>query len=296
MSNDNEIQAAFDRLRHVLGSLPLSVSAEGEQYQKVTLLGSKAAKEIADYPGSETIQTSYSIASIEILAIGDHLLAMDRILTPPVSTFTPWAVARAILERSSLACWLLEEGISSQSRASRGMNVRLQYLEDSKKYVYGVLNGNQQGDHALIQAGRHIEEQQMKLVAQAKSLGIKPKLNKNGKLIGFSEGLPSATKLASLAHGEGDTYRLLSGSTHGGFWATRSLSLDIPSDSRVPTRQLTIEQGLFLMINCLDWYTRPNWSFFKLQGWDLKGLATVLDTEYDMAAIKSDTRFWKFEA
>jgi hypothetical protein len=219
--------------------------------------------------------------------------ALERTLVEPVMTFAPWTTARGVLESASVAAWLLEVEVEPLTRVSRGMTLRLKHLEDEKTYAGAALERHPEAAEYLKAAGPHVEQRIKSIVEQATTLEVPQKHDRNGRLIGFNEVMPSVTELADLAFSEGATYRLLSAVAHGRWWARRAVGLRPVEGKKAVEPYLTLEAALFLILNAIDWFTRPTWAYFKLNGWDLQRLASTLELQYNQAALNESTRFWR---
>ena len=127
----------------------------------------------------------------------------------------------------------------------------------------------------------------------AAAVGIKRRLSKKGKLIGFGDGLPSATRLAEI-FGEGPRYRLLSAVTHSAMWATIPLSYKrVDRSPNALTQNLRPVIALSLIQDSMEWFARIAWDYFTLNGWGLKRLSSIFESEFDKLDFAEDNRFWK---
>lgn len=285
-------QAKFDQLRAVLHVLPEALGALMDE-MKLPLDGSRASVERRD--GGDVAKSAHEQAELAIVVAADHMRALERELTNPVMTFAPWTTARGILEAAAVAMWLLGD-VDLNTRVARSLSLSLRHLKDEETYVCDAhrRDPNNAGFIAAIPDTRarfeHLEK-------RAASLSVPPKRDKRGRLIGFGEGMPSTTDLVDNELGEGGTYRLLSAIAHGRTWANLALGLRHIEQAGEPAveQHLTVEAAQFLIFNALDWFARPSWAYFKLNGWDLNKLVSILEAAYDQASLVKETRFWRIK-
>src|SRR5664280_2240002 len=81
----------------------------------------------------EPPHTAFSVVNLKLIAAKDHLLALRRLLEPPVTLYGPMTMARASVEASAAAYWLLDPAISVRERVARGLGDRLRNAEESVK-------------------------------------------------------------------------------------------------------------------------------------------------------------------
>jgi hypothetical protein len=285
-------QITFEKLRDTVSGLPSAVGLLMDEMAEPRN-GSQAAKE--RLAAGEIAKAAHLQARIAIIVAGDHMFALRRQLVEPVMTFAPWTTARGVLEAAASAMWLLEcDNVTT--RIARSLSLRLRHLEDERTYV---LDAGQRHPKvsSFVEAAPDIEARIQRLEQQARKLGIAPKWNKRQQLIGFGEGMPNITELVDSQLQEGGTYRLLSAAAHGRTWANLALGLkrNVSQGRLVLQQSLTLNAALFLVVSSLEWFSRPVWAYFELNGWDLERLRTVLEAEYDKASLRPATRFWRLE-
>jgi hypothetical protein len=71
--------------------------------------------------------------NIKLMAAKDHLASLRRLLEPPVTLYGPMTMARASIEASAAAYWLLDPGISVRERVARSLGDRLRSADESVK-------------------------------------------------------------------------------------------------------------------------------------------------------------------
>ena len=285
-------QAKFDQLRAVLHVLPEALGALMDD-TKQPLDGSRAFVERRD--GGEVAKSAHVQAGLAIVVAADHMSALERELTDPVMTFAPWTTARGILEASAVAMWLLGD-VDLNTRMARSLSLRLRHLKDQETFARDA-HRRDPGNAGFIAAIPDIRARFQHLEKRAASLSIPAKRDKRGRLIGFGEGMPSITELADNELGEGGTYRLLSAMAHGRVWANLALGLRHLKQKGEPVveQHLTVEAAQFLIVKALDWFARPGWAYFKLNGWDLNKLVSILEAAYDQASLVEEARFWRIK-
>ena len=258
---------------------------------------------------SQYLEHAYNqVEAIIFYKAADHLDAIGRTLTPPILTYSPWASARCVLEACSLAYWLADTDIDFKERTCRILNVELKSTKDGLSYLRSI-----EDISAGVEVGKDkssIEELETTigiLRETAREIQISEKCNRKGRLMGFGDGLPTYADLADIAFGAGDTYRLLSGATHGESWA-HFISTEAREcgdvDSLILEPSFREESALHIAIHITEWYAKSVWRLTLLSGWNLKMLARVLEEEYDKLSvvlqskyatqeISDEKRFWR---
>jgi len=291
-----QMAAGFARIRSVLGVLPEAVGKQMDDHGNRPNADSQAVAEFAKCADSEAPRTLYSQAGIALVVAGDNMFALDRVLTEPVMSFAPWVLGRTILEAASLAMWLLDPTVDLETRMSRSMSLRLSHLRDQATYARTAPRRQVEAEDQLTHAVSHVAERVKSIEMQGRQLGIPLKRDKKGRLIGFGCGMPPATQLADI-FGEASTYRLLSGLAHGRMWAQLALGMRrTRSDEPAVEQHVTPVAALFLVVCAVEWFSRPAWNYFQLNGWDVIRLAATLERAYDQVGLGEHTRFWRMAA
>lgn len=283
---------AFEQMRSTLDSLPTAVGALMDEMGMAPREGSVAAAERSSY--GETAKAVHVQAERAILRVADHMRGLERQLVPPVMTFAPWTTARGALEAAAIAMWLLED-INSMTRLGRSLTLRLEHLRDEGTFARDALE-RRPDVSALAETIRHIDTREKHLVERATQLKIPIKRDKSKrKVIGFGTGMPSITNLADQQLGEGYTFRLFAAAAHGREWAATALSLrPVMIEGVLQMEQsLTPEKAGYLIVSATDWFARPVWKYFCLNGWDLQSLEAIYEKAYDEALFLETTRFWR---
>ena len=277
------------RGRGALGSLPRRVGKRIDVYQQEPSPGSLAAFELATSPRPQSVASSHILAKLLLTSSADYMFGLQRTLKEPTMTEAPFALARGVLEAAARASWLLDPNIDVVTRVSRSMSLRLSGLESQ-----ATLTRSSEKSHRVAFAGvlQKSQGQIGSLKREAKTLGIRVRIKK-GKLTVFGEGLPSNVNLAAR-FGEEPMYRLLSAVAHSEYWATFSVSY-VKSDRKagVVEQGLRPEAALFLTQACIKWFSRVAWDYFALNGWGLKRLSSILESEFDKISVAAPDRFWR---
>ncbi|MDA0770969.1 MAG: hypothetical protein BZY79_06190 [SAR202 cluster bacterium Casp-Chloro-G4] len=286
-------QPQFENTIEILQTLPDalgSIMVDNDHQPFTNSQASLEQKEI-DYP--DLITTGYRQGYWGIEFAADHMSLLKRALTEPLMTFSPWTLARIILESSSTGYWLLDTSIDGHERVSRSFSLRLQELREQATFgrdaIAQEINTSSHFQDASLVIDKRIEH----LKDRATSLGIRHKLDRRNRLIGFGDGMPGATDLARSAFNDSLDYRLLSGLTHGRFWANISLALRKVDGRSKLEQDMTLTRALYIVTSVIHWFSKTTWEYFKLFGWNLKQAVAILERLYDQAKFTTETRFWR---
>ena len=258
--------------------------------------GSQAAKEMANFANPAVLEEAHAHGTRSLVYACDHAFALNRAIAEPVLSVAPWACARQVLELGSLCIWMLDTQIGPVDRATRGLNVRLEGICRSLVYFRKLRQRNPSTKVAIDQAIQYAENRINYLKSQAQALGIKERFDrKTGKRFqGFGDKSTSITERIESAFPDAIDYALLSAAAHGDSWAILALSIEVVSDN--PPSGMTglrPEYAVWLVTNALQAIALCLWTQYRLYGWDEGQLGAVLDTAYDQAGLKPQTRFWR---
>lgn len=261
---------------------------------------SQAFREAALTGGSEAIEAAYIQGIGQYLFVSlDHMLALERSFRPLPQTLTlaPWTCTRVILESCSKSIWLLDSEISAKERAARSLNFKLSDQLELLKYIRADRPDQSKKSQATELATARAEARIAELRSQAEKMNIVEKTNRNERFIGFGSGMPSTLDLIRFGLGQDmvSKYRLLSAAMHGSRWATltvgartgRSLAGPIAVPQLLPTYAMS------LVITSIQSFALSAFNHFKLYGWELGVLHTILEDGYDQANLNQDARFWR---
>ena len=270
---------------------------------------SQRMRELASCPESPYLKAAYDhVETIIFYGAADHIDAIGRALTPPILTYSPWASTRCVLEVCSLAHWLADINIGFKERTCRMLNVELKSRMDGLSYLRSVEKKSSGTQVESVKSSiKGMSDTVEDLRKAAIEVQVSEKSNRNGRFLGFGSGLPSYANLADIAFSAGDTYRLLSGATHGEFWArflTTVAREHGDEESLILEPSFREDSALHIAIHVTEWYAKSVWMLALLSGWNLKRLAKILEDEYDNLSvvlqskyssmeISDDKRFWR---
>jgi hypothetical protein len=296
--DDSNLQISVEGYKDIKGtldSLGLALRPLFDAHSSHWEQGSLAEKEAVSFPESEAIATAYSQAFIAIVVAGDHLAAVNRVLTEPVMTFAPWTALRVILESSATALWLLTKGISAKERVARSMALRYQYLLDGRTFSREAPGRFTMQPDTMRMNLQQIEQQLRDIENTAKARNIKLAHDSKGQVTGIGNGVPSMVDLIRRTLGEVQMYRLLSALAHGRTWAQVPLGFRYVENIKIKalTQHLDPVMAASVIVNAIIWHNRAVWAYFDLAGWDLESLKSVLEQHFDQAHLVAETRFWR---
>lgn len=252
--------------------------------------GSLGAIELQTFERTESILTAYSQGVTLIEVAADHLYALTRTLTEPMSSIAPWTLARAVLESSALSCWILTTKISAKSRVSRSFALRyegffqhLNYLRASGQFIEAT------------KLNERIEE----VEALALTMGFSKLRNAKGNRTGIGQVMPSITDIIRDTLGEEANYRLLSAMAHGHHWAFGPLSFkkigatDIQRNPiMIMEKYMPVEAVLWLCSNVIIYFTQPIKLQSELYGWEMEQLNVFIHSAFNEMGIHPDSGLW----
>ena len=292
MSELRITQAQVIQCAKALTLLPEKIQEAMAKYNQTPEPDSPAAQELKTCPAPQHLETAYALAIQRLFVVFDHMGALHRAFSEPWLTYSPWTCARGALESCSVADWLLEPGIDYKERVSRSFNLRLQNLRSQITFFRSE-------PEPPPDAIPNLEGRVAHLRTEARRLAIPEKPSRKGQLLGFGAGNLSYTQLIDRFFGEGESatlgYPLLSAAAHGTNWAVGSLGsttiVDDEGARREPT--LTPMMALWLIVDAVQWLSRPAWSYFVQYGWDLGEAREILEEAYNLARIAETERFWR---
>ena len=276
-------------IREPLTVLPEAVLAQdGEEFSPFSARAPAATEALAT--SDEAIRDVLLRARLPILAAGDHLKALARLLTPLVLTASPWTVTRTILEATARASWLLNPDIPAKERVARCLVLEYQESKELPKRGRAVKSpSNLDGVEQIPKWA------QILISRKATSLGISLKLGKKGGIARIG-GTPTSVTSTDIIRDEYDEelyYRVLSGAEHQELWALDYLSGADVSGSDGYLREFTMrsEQYWSLVKFPVWWYARAVWLYFSHLGYDLDRLETTLSEAGRPGGLPE--RYWK---
>ena len=287
----------YSQVANALASLPDSIWEIIEVVRINPPPNSQVERELKQCPMPQHLEPAYTQAQSAVFHVAaDHIRAVSRELTPRALTYSPWASARCVLEACSRAYWLSDTKINHTERASRILNIRLQNVKNSVAYIRSTENL-----HNGFSA-KQIKQQEKRidyLRSEANKLNILEKLDRRKRFLGFGNGMPSYTDLATSVFEAGDIYGLFAGATHGQEYtsvlSTQLLEDTGEGDGKNRILNITEESALLIGSLVIEWFAKAAWEVFKIHGWNMKALATILENTYDEIGVKNtaEIRFWR---
>lgn len=223
-------------------------------------------------------------ARIAIIVMADHLESLHRLIgKEPLMVFSPWVLARAILEEASIVLWLLDGKISCKERWSRSLNTRLAGLKVQKRIA---------SSDTSFENPHQIASRIADLSVLAGRLGISRRGERNNPNRFGNKGRPPLTDRIRKTLGEETAYRILSAMTHGDNWALISMGFARDAEGRYGP-DLNYVGAVYVISKAIDWFARAHWQYGHHYGFDLEELNTTLEEEYDKAGLSEAVRFWR---
>jgi hypothetical protein len=211
--------------------------------------------------------THQNAAGICIRSSGYLLFALAQLYQPDMALFGFQVIARAIVESSMKAWWLVDPTASIDTRLARLYVDNLTNINEMTKV--GRLNSD---DAESVDMRREM------LVERAESAGVPPLYNRKGKLIGFGEvDSPTSTEtagkfFAALGYELGEFwYRSLSAICHGTAYGLLDhyTVVDIPnSDFQTLAPQLSIEDVIHIAVLSMQAHLGAIQFHSMYLGWD----------------------------
>ncbi len=260
---------------------------------------SQAEQELAASAEKELLETAFSQSGMLIEFVADVATAYAKSLTTPTQTIAPWTLARSVLESASLAIWLMDTTIAEGDRLKRSFALRYEGLVQQEKFARSI-----QQTSLVEDVGKRILEVERKAI----KAGSKQLQDKGGKRKGIGFVMPSVTEIISKMLDREWLYRILSGAAHGHFWALNSLSFDLVGNAggafktkarsgvRVHQMQKSLSpiSVLGLSTEVLRALSMAIWTRFRLFGWNLSEIVTLMEISFDRIGVRNDkSRFWR---
>jgi hypothetical protein len=162
--------------------------------------------------GETPVRTAYAAAAVFLLTAADCLRAMADSVNVLTTTYTAGVLARAVMEPSAQAWWLLEGGIGARRRVIRSILIRASSARWLGEAVKVADPAGEASDYG---------EDQARVRAYAAQLGLSYVCNDNKTECG-GEVLPGYTKRAKSfekAVGVSAAYSIYSGAAHAELYA-----------------------------------------------------------------------------
>ncbi len=257
---------------------------------------SKASLELASFQDPGLVTTAYNDGDILTEVVADQLIAFAKTISEPMQTIAPYTCVRSLLEASAIGCWLLDPQIDVRTRVGRSLAFRFEGMTQREKYWRST--GDKQTTNVAASRIEQAEQRALKL-------GF-PQFQKDGRISGIGQKMPSTTDLIRDVLHEDQTYRLLSAVAHAHPWALHQLSYRpigtkqevSPESSEQEVREYFTEKSIsptalaFLFFKTTLTFSRIVVYKFSLFGWDQSELHLALEKTCDFFIINRKLRFW----
>jgi hypothetical protein len=157
----------------------------------------------------EYVRASHSIAAAYLTAAQDFIVSLSKQFEEPLPLYGPIALARACLENSARAWWMLDPDISREERVSRGFVERFNSLYEAAEV-----------ERAMGVPTPKSVQRAEEVAADARELGF-PTIIKRGRWRLVEPARPFATDLLESMGGHLGkvVYKFASGAVHGTTYA-----------------------------------------------------------------------------
>ena len=279
MHTEAELWSEIRKVSEMLSSLAQFSDYAMNRYRGDPAVGSTASKELRQFADPSVLQEAYGKGSRSLVVACDYALALDRTLSNPILSFSPWACLRHILESCSMCIWMLDTSINPEERATRSLNV--QFEENKKKRTFLRKNFRRSRASApeLTPLIEGADERETRLRWQAKKLGIKEKPDKRGKFSGFGDGPKRITvRIEATLKETLFDYSLLSPGAHGDTWAILALSTQTKSfDPTYVVSDISPLHALSLVSDSWHLIARGLQNYYDLYGYDIAEYSKMLE-------------------
>ena len=275
----------------VLGEFLSSISELIDKYNNEPSDGSLASQERINFPNETSVLNAHYGGFLSMETSADHLMVFKDSIVEPAKSIAPWTCVRGLLESSALASWFLDPMIATKERVGRYFAFRYSgFIQQIKLYSIGEDRNEDV---------KRIHERIKKVEQDALDLGYPRVVDKNGKVDGICQRMPSITKLIGITLNKETEYRLLSAIAHGHHWATSQIGYRI-----IEYRDLkgTIQKGLkkhiepmyvFYAANiAMTAYAQVLWYIWRLYAWDEDEIKILLNDSFDKLGFSNEERVW----
>ena len=256
-----------------LHQLAEASNATTDRYRGIPSVDSIASNELSRFADRSVLGEAYDKGVRSLVVACDYTSALNRILSEPMLTFSPWTCLRHILELCSMCIWMLDSRIGPEKRATRSLNVQFQENDNERKFLRKSLSGN--SEDTLI---ANANARETRLREQAQQLGIKEKRDKKSRFLGFGGGPTLITDRIDSTLKDTVPYSLLSPAAHGDTWAI--LALGTETISTRPARvvsDLSPVYALALITESFTCITKSLRTYYELYGYDIAEYSEMLE-------------------
>ena len=270
----NEIYKATEALRFLASESNNAIN----RYRGVPSADSTASEELSRFADPSVLQEAYDKGVRSLVVACDYALALDRTLSEPILSFSPWACLRHILESCSMCIWMLDTSIELEERAIRSLNVQFEENKHERTYLQKDLPRSRASAPELTPSIKKVEERETRLRCQAQQLGIKEKRNKLDQLLGFGDGPKSITvRIDATLKDTFFPYSILSPQAHGDTWAILVLSTQtISFNPAHVVSDLSPLYAVSLINDSFGLIAKGLRTYYDLYGYDIAECSTML--------------------
>ena len=118
----------------------------------------------------EPAHTAFSLVNLKLTAAKDHLMSLRKLLEAPVTLYGPMTMARASVEASAAAYWLLDPAVSVRKRVARSISDQLRSANESLKALRLLVDDSD--DDGVVEA---IQDVVAAIQTEANELGVELK-------------------------------------------------------------------------------------------------------------------------
>ena len=278
-----------------LKSFPNAIFDALNKYSHSPSPTSKASNELANSVEADELRTAYAQGGQQLIFACDHTLAIHRLLvTQPQLSYSPWACVRGVLESCSICTLVLDPVIDSVERITRSLNLRIEGIWRAQTHVRKISKVTPALAQGIDRQVSQWDSRVAHLRQKALALGIAEKFNKNGRFLGFGQGVQSISHRIDDAFGASEDYSLLSAPAHAETWGILYLGSHV--EVTKPLRAvpgLSPERAMYLIARPIEWVARGLWAYYQLFDWNLEEGKVMLEAEYDRAGLRHELRFWR---
>jgi len=252
--------------------------------------GSPAGRERSSYQRPESISTLNGQAIVLAEAAADNLEALITLVRLGKLAVAPWVTARATLEATSQAIWLLDPAISIEERVGRSLGLRYRSLRAQETLFR---------EKAMAESLEAVHRRMEDVERVAMTLGFSKQRTKADKLSGIGLPRPDLTSLVASLLGSTDLYRILSGVAHGDVGVLNQLCSKVIRDEGAEGVILVRSpaSGLLMMLvsKVTQVYARTEWLMILRFGGDTDKAKAILEEKFNELKFRDteDVRFWR---
>lgn len=254
-------------MRSTLSALAVAVTTFDGKAEPTHLPLSPATADEAATDES-AVRTIVGQAKLALMSAGDHMSALERALEAPVLTFSPWTIARTVLEATALVYWLLDPKDAALDRIAKSLVLRLLDIDGQVKFDNARIKEDLIADDSL----KDLERRRRDVYRRTRDLGIAItcKKSKVTKLGAIPVSIPTIAIVEGFVKAESE-YRMLSGAEHQRFSTLSQLSMRDMEGSggktQIPSMNLDFYQ--YLITSALKWYGAAAGRYFSYCGLDV---------------------------